>query len=65
MKINLIYFEQSEHPLYELRSGIVCRKDNNQLLFFIPTNIHTSDQVVRAYDNDGINKTIDFIKQVY
>lgn len=59
--------EQSEHPQFELRNGLVYRKNNDRLLFYVPTSMR--NQVIRSCHDDmchvGTNKTIELIKQIY
>jgi len=57
----------SENQFYELRNGLVYRKSDARLLFYVPANMR--DQVIRSCHDDmghvGINRTIELIKRVY
>lgn len=59
--------EKSEHPLYELRNGLVYRKNHDRLLFFVPSEMR--DHVIRANHDDmghiGVDRTVELIKRVY
>jgi len=59
--------EKSEHPLFELRNGLVYRKSNERLLFYVPAGM--CEQVIRSCHDEmchvGESKTIELIKQVY
>jgi len=61
------YLEKSEHPLFELRNGLVYRKSNDRLLFYVPADM--CEQVIRSCHDEmchvGENKTIELIKQIY
>jgi len=59
--------ENSEHPLYELRNGLVYRKSKDKLLFYVPSEMR--DHVIRASHDDmghiGVAWTAELIKRVY
>jgi len=59
--------EKSEHPLFEMRNGLVYRKHGDRLLFYVPAGMY--DQIIRTCHDDmchiGVNRTIESIKQVY
>jgi len=61
------YLEKSEHQLFELRNGLVYRKSNDRLLFYVPTDMR--EQVIRSCHDEmchvGENKTVELIKQIY
>lgn len=59
--------ESSEHKLYELRNGLVYRKSNGRLLFYVPSDMCSN--VIRSCHDDmghvGINRTTENIKRTY
>lgn len=59
--------EHSEHPHFELTNGIVYRKDNGKLLFYVPSSMEFI--VIYTYHNEmghfGVEKTLELIKQTY
>jgi len=59
--------ERSEHPLYELRNGLVYRKNNDWLLFYVLIRIR--EQVIRSCHHDichvEIKQTMELIKHIY
>lgn len=50
IKTILEYLEKSEHPLFELRKGLVYRKSNNRLLFYVLADM--CEQVVRSFHDE-------------
>jgi len=67
LKKNAECLENCQHPLYELRNGLVYRKSKNRLLFYVPSEMQ--DHVIRASHDDmghiGIERTVELIKRVY
>jgi len=61
------YLEKSDHPLFELRNGLVYRKSNDRLLFYVPTDMYELVICSCHYEmcHVGENKTIELIKQIY
>jgi len=59
--------ESREHPLYELRNGLVYRKNKDRLLFYVPSEMQ--DHVIRASHDDmghiGVDRTVELIKRIY
>jgi len=59
--------ENCEHPLYELRNGLVYRKSKDRLLFYVPSEMR--DNIIRASHDDmghiGVERTVELIKRVY
>ena len=60
--------EKREIPLYELRDGLVYRKDRNKkLLFFVPRSMETN--IIRTCHDDiehvGVDKVVGNISKVY
>jgi len=59
--------ENCEHPLYQLRNGLVYRKSKDRLLSYVPSEMR--DHVIRASHDDmghiGVERTVELIKRVY
>ena len=59
--------EESESPRYELREGLVYRKKDEKLLFYVPQEMINS--VIKASHDDmghmGLEKTLELISQYY
>lgn len=59
--------EIREHPLYELRNGLVYRKSKDKLLFYVPAEMR--HHVLKASHDDmghiGVDRTIEIVKRVY
>lgn len=59
--------EQRESKLFELRNGLVYRKRDKNLLFYVPRSMEQS--IIRTYHDDighvGINKTSELILRTY
>ena len=59
--------QNNENKFFELNNGIVYRKMNNKLLFYVPSSIE--DNVIRTNHEEighqGINKTLEYISRVY
>lgn len=59
--------EKSEHKLFEMRNGLVYRKEKDKLLFYIP-NIMENTVMSTYHDNVGhvgIDKTVELIRRTY
>lgn len=58
---------KEQSTFFELRNGLVYRKSNSKLLFYVPESMHSS--VLRASHDQmghvGIDKTSDYILQTY
>lgn len=59
--------EQSEHKLFEMRNGLVYRKHQGQILFYVPVMLEAS--VMYKYHNEmshvGVEKTVRNIMSSY
>lgn len=59
--------EKNESKLFELRDGLVYRKDKDKLLFFVPSSMISN--VLRTCHDDighvGIDKVIHYLTRVY
>lgn len=59
--------EQSEHKLFEMRNGLVYRKYQGQILFYVPATLEAS--VMHKYHNEmshvGLEKTVRNIMNSY
>lgn len=59
--------ENSEHPLFELRNGLVYRKSKNGLQFYVPKSMEF--QILHKYHDEmghvGAPKTLELITRTY
>lgn len=59
--------QKEEHPLYELRNGLLYRKCKERILFYVPKDMEYA--VTHMYHNEmghlGIDKTINLITRTY
>lgn len=59
--------EQDEDKFFELNNGLVYRKQNDRLLFYVPKSME--DNVIRASHEEvahqGTDKTLEYLKRVY
>lgn len=59
--------ENREHPLYELRNGLVYRKSKDKILFYVPSCMEY--QMMHMYHNEmghmGVDKTCELILRSY
>lgn len=59
--------ETTELPLFELRNGLVYRKNDKRLLFYVPKNMQHS--ILHTYHNEmghcGVDKTLELISRSY
>ncbi|KRT82284.1 hypothetical protein AMK59_3213 [Oryctes borbonicus] len=59
--------EKSEHPLYELRNGLVYRKYGTQILFYVPQCMEFN--IIYTYHTEmghyGVDKTLELITRTY
>lgn len=59
--------ENKEHPLYELRNGLVYRKTKGHVKFYVPEKMEYS--IIYTYHNDmghgGLEKVLELISRTY
>lgn len=59
--------ENSEDPFYELRNGLVYRKANNDILFYVPESMEFT--IIHKYHNEighfALVKTFENITRIY
>lgn len=61
------YLETKQDKMYEMRNGIVYRKKNKQILFFVPRAME--QDLLYKYHNDfghfGVDKTLALLQEAY